>query len=455
MNDYLDDTRGLRLDPELLVQVGYTGMREVYIPLKLEQGRILLAIGGAERPTQSQLDRLVRLYQKVELLEVPPANYQRALWAYYGNHRPAPPQPAEPPAAGITFPVAAVEPAEEPLTQTTLWQYCREEFTEVLGVSDFYTKVLEKQRVSPSELIAAAYLAFSQHRPLVLSPDILWVTFLQGLTDHFDKNANRLRPKMVQHQGQLRLNIERPDFVLESLENPWEEVFEGFRHSIRAHLNPQVADFAEIKFSTTGAVEQAAFSIALMDMLKVYFQYSMNCICGIPEIRLEGTPEDYRRLRQAVGKWRELELGWWIDKLDPILRQFERAADGEVDSSFWNDLYQRHDPFEGGYGGPLERLTGWITQLFPYYGEKPNTDPQQEYFAAGFRSSQSRASVLLNGQRKLEFVGGLLAVEQRGLALRPRIGWVVHEQTEGFIEDDCQREISRLRPELRGQFRGV
>ncbi|MFN8613678.1 MAG: hypothetical protein U0931_39450 [Vulcanimicrobiota bacterium] len=80
MNEYLDDTRGLRLDPQQLVQVGYTGMREAYIPLKLEQGRILLAIGGAERPTQSQLDRLGRLYQKVELLD----NYQRALWAYCG-----------------------------------------------------------------------------------------------------------------------------------------------------------------------------------------------------------------------------------------------------------------------------------------------------------------------------------------------------------------------------------
>jgi hypothetical protein len=30
-------------------------------------------------------------------------------------------------------------------------------------------------------LIAAAHLAFSQHRPLLLSPDVIWVTIVQGL----------------------------------------------------------------------------------------------------------------------------------------------------------------------------------------------------------------------------------------------------------------------------------
>ena len=51
--------------------------------------------------------------------------------------------------------------------------------------------------------IAATHFAFSQHRPLVLSPDMIWVTILQGLAQHVKNHAEKLRSQFVGHQGEL------------------------------------------------------------------------------------------------------------------------------------------------------------------------------------------------------------------------------------------------------------
>jgi hypothetical protein len=40
--------------------------------------------------------------------------------------------------------------------------------------------------------------------------------------------------------------------------------------------------------------------VALLDCFQPYFEYRMVCICGIPEITLEGMADDWRRLRDKV-----------------------------------------------------------------------------------------------------------------------------------------------------------
>ena len=46
--------------------------------------------------------------------------------------------------------------------------------------------------------------------------------------------------------------------------------------------------------------------------------------------------------------------------LRPILRQFVRASQGDVDRPFWRSLYKLNDQS----GSPM--ITGWITAFFPY-----------------------------------------------------------------------------------------
>ncbi|MFN8612896.1 MAG: DUF4419 domain-containing protein [Vulcanimicrobiota bacterium] len=321
-------------------------------------------------------------------------------------------------------------------------------------MSQFYRRVLDLEQPFANQLLGSAHLAFAEHRPLILSPDMIWVTLLQGLAEHLESHAEELRPLLIRSKERERLAVPSAGIIIESLETPWDEAMLEFRELIRQQLQPEAVSLATVEFSTTGPLEQAVFSIALMDAFKVYFDYEISCVCGIPEITLEGTPSDWAQLRQALQSWKRFGLDWWLEALDPILVQFQEAASGRVDPIFWNDLYQHHLPIEGGYGGPIELFSGWIARLFPYYNGQKNPALQklQPLTQAGFRSSLSRASVLVvgaDGKADLEFVAGLLAIEQRGLALRPCLGWVVHQHRSEFIEDDRQRALAQLRPEIR------
>lgn len=46
-------------------------------------------------------------------------------------------------------------------------------------------------------LVSAVHLAFSRHLPLTLSPDVIWLTIVQGFSNHVNQNAESLRPRLV------------------------------------------------------------------------------------------------------------------------------------------------------------------------------------------------------------------------------------------------------------------
>ncbi len=77
-------------------------------------------------------------------------------------------------------------------------------------------------------VVAAAHHAFMDHRPLCLSPDMIWLMICQGVANHINVHAEELRPRIVSHQGKLTIKVRRDDFVKGSPENPWSEVFNEF-----------------------------------------------------------------------------------------------------------------------------------------------------------------------------------------------------------------------------------
>jgi hypothetical protein len=58
-----------------------------------------------------------------------------------------------------------------------------------------------------------------------------------------------------------------------------------------------VRELVECNFSCTGPVELTASQVALMDAMSPYFHYEMLCICGIPEVTLTGTVDDWKKVK--------------------------------------------------------------------------------------------------------------------------------------------------------------
>src|SRR5581483_3113023 len=120
----------------------------------------------------------------------------------------------------------------------------------------------------------------------------------------------------------------------------WQKVITNFRCQIKDNIGADLAKITDCRFSTTNSAEQIALSIGLMNTMSPYFTYSMTIMCGIPEIRLEGTVEDWKRIRSLLNELRKYNLDWWINRLAPIIDEFVLARQEVVHQKFWSEIFK-------------------------------------------------------------------------------------------------------------------
>jgi hypothetical protein len=179
----------------------------------------------------------------------------------------------------------------------------------------------------------------------------------------------------------------------------------------------------------------------------------MSYVCGIPRITLEGTPDDWQEIASRVEWLETVGLQRWRDVLRPVLKQFVRAAAGDVETAFWRSIYRRTPPACDFERRRAPEVTGWVIAFFPYLRGRfggpceaarwlRNKAPASEVLARGSAFGFSRSSptggvsvapftleVRRGDIRPMEFLAGFLGVAQDGqtLALRPEIGWAVRQ----------------------------
>ena len=213
--------------------------------------------------------------------------------------------------------------------------------------------------------VEAARMAYSDHLPLVISPDMIWYLITSGAAVHINKNAEKLRTTFVNHQGKQLIEIRRDDFSLDA-PNPWNEVIDEFASEISKRTNNGIEEKIVADFTTTSKIARIVSQIVLMDAMKQYFDYRFSTLCGIPEVRLTGTKQDWLNLKTKTNDLIQLlpDLKIWMKSLDEILSNFVDVFNDKIDSTFWNSIFK----ISGGSGGPY--LSGWIIALFPYLNKE-------------------------------------------------------------------------------------
>jgi hypothetical protein len=278
-------------------------------------------------------------------------------------------------------------------------------------------------------LVFACVRAWVDHRPLVLTPDTIWLGLAQGFAAHVNAHSEELRSRLVSHEGKMELVVDGDalGFVRGSPENPWPLAFSAFGEQIRA-ASKGGYDLVVARFSTTGPVELAAQEVVLMDAFQSYFEYSMMMGCGLPEVTLVGETADWELLAEKARAFSRYGLEEWALALEPILGQLVATSRGEVDRGFWRDLVHYHEE-EGGYGGPRQLVDGWLTTLVPFTDDgrmAPIGSPRSLYRFASGLSTAPLTERSKHGERKLDLVAGYVGLEQSAdLALRPKLGWAV------------------------------
>ncbi|ATE55259.1 DUF4419 domain-containing protein [Actinosynnema pretiosum] len=250
-----------------------------------------------------------------------------------------------------TFAVDDVVPAVEPLPTTRLGSL----FPDALALGgDPELAVLEPSGVHP--LLRATAPAFAGHRPLVLSPDAVWLTIAAGLAQHVRLNAEPLRSELVAHRGRRDLTAVTTSWP--ETAGQWAALVDGFT----ALIGEGAADAGlfECDFSTSTEVDRVAGRIVLLDAHSPHFALRFVSVCGIPEITLTGTPDDWWRIRERVEELPRFGLERWAASLGPILEQFTRASEGDVDVAFWRRVHKPAEAYDG------EIVTGWIARFYPH-----------------------------------------------------------------------------------------
>jgi hypothetical protein len=297
-------------------------------------------------------------------------------------------------------------------------------------------------------LVHAAHVAFAEHRPLVLSPDDVWFTVLQGLAAHVALHAEELRGRFVAHAGKVEIEIRRDDLA-PGVDPPgdWATVPGEIAAKALEHAG-DTARALRVELSTTDRHARVALDVALLDALQSYFSYSVRSLCGIPAVTLLGEPRDWATLVERGAALAGLGLDAWLAPLREVLSQMHAASTGRVDRDFWRALY-KPEHFSGG-----DLVTGWINVLYPYARDAKaprnvtlflprnlpqGPDPEASWMPrvasvvlkpSAFPSSLARAPFtwkLAHAERAMDLVAGHVGVGYDAAtgAVAPRFGWWV------------------------------
>ena len=211
-------------------------------------------------------------------------------------------------------------------------------------------------------------LAYAEHRPIVLSPDIMWILICNGFSQYVNREPERFREYLVSHEGKMRLEITTYP------ETTTAQKVEMFAHLIGENTKGDLDELLTCNFSTTGMVERMTSQITLMDAVKPYFDFVEHLIgCGIPSVTLEGTPDDWKLLRKKTRELGNYGVKEWTDRLDPILKEFVAASEGKPNVEFWWDMAIKGRPLDFHLKSdgciPLYDATefdGWFLEFIPF-----------------------------------------------------------------------------------------
>jgi len=280
------------------------------------------------------------------------------------------------------------------------------------------------------------YSAYASHCPFTLSPDMVWILIGQGFSAHVNANVDELRNLFVAGDSKTTLEVTSKTIRLDNPDSPWQEAFDGISKQIASHTGAELTGALTADFSTTTKITRIASQITLMDALKPYFEFVVRYMgCGIPEVTLEGTPQDWERVLTKAQALRKYKLDWWVDELEPVLKQFVAASKGKIDQEFWQGMFKMHSTK---VYGARDVIDGWVVKFFPYSKDGIRNNLKElrgfhnlpnEIVKVDLRYIDDEGGGNIT-ETPLELWAGFVGLEQNSqtFGLKPTIGWMIRKK---------------------------
>ena len=313
-----------------------------------------------------------------------------------------------------------------------------------------------------SPVIEGYRMAYLRHFPIVISPNIFWLMILQGFSRHMEINDNskRLRDKFVDFNGQKNISIETgiTNLFLASDEQ-WNSIIEQLLNETLKNIkiNKKILDIFNQKFSTSTNEAEIANNVTILSSFKKYFVYSIAGTCGIPEISIEGTIEDWKLLKEKVLELGNLdeEIVFWIKELKIIIQNIIKTLETKKpDIDFYKNIVQNTDQSRE---CKQDLINGWIIKFIPYDKDNNKCDFDSPDFN-GLNVDQIPTQIVnlpfhlitankngINKQYEAEFYTGFFGVKQdeKTLSIKPIIGYAIVEviDKKKIIQEKAEEQL--------------
>ena len=210
-------------------------------------------------------------------------------------------------------------------------------------------------------LVSMFVTAYCNHHKMKIRPDDFWQTIIIQFSFYINANAELLRDKFVNFPDKKTLvvvmtgtlhTVNYAEFV-EKMVN--EQIIDNIK-------DPEFVDWILPDFTTTTKNDRIAASVTIMATLQEFFTYVCSLRCGIPEVTLEGTLEDWIKLRKKIDNLKNYDINGymikWHSLLARILDKFIDCMKGNVDLSFWDSICKIVPPQSS-----ATYLNGWVASF--------------------------------------------------------------------------------------------
>ena len=228
-----------------------------------------------------------------------------------------------------------------------------------------------------TSLIAGLILAYKNHYPITITPDMFWILILQGYSRFMEKYSELVRERYVNFEGKKTIRVERLGiFPQEATNEIWQGIIQEYIDKIGNNIGKEVISILEANFTTTNSAILTTSQVSIMSSMKQYFTYSLLMGgCGISSITLEGSIEDWQKLKSKLEFLETKALKWWTKHLIPIIDNIIETKEyykkhNKINNElveFWKNMIRLKG--KGDLYDP-HMINGWIIKFIPDYSQQ-------------------------------------------------------------------------------------
>ena len=188
---------------------------------------------------------------------------------------------------------------------------------------------------SPNNLLKATVLAFAYHLPLRLSPDHIMYAILSAFNIWTNEMGGH---KKLAEKGIVNPN--KTDIKIEiDLKPNWDQVVDTLGQRLEdAITNKDLIQVMKASFTTTTPTINQVKNLTMASIMKNFVRISFSTMCGIPYVTLQGSPQDWEKLKVVANALLSLadgELNWWLTDLNKSLDKMIATSQGKGLEKDW------------------------------------------------------------------------------------------------------------------------